>query len=202
MERHARRGRGGFTLIEILIVIAIIAVLAGVLLPRILGATDTANVEACKQNLRNVAESLQLYRMRFHAWPDASGPAFLLELWEKEMVEHTPEDSLLFLCPGVGRSPQRNDGGEAYTDLSYIDPDTIDYAGRNVEDYPIPRHKKAPIASDDNDGVEPNHRFQTNVLWSDWSVTSLDIADYPGEETLVVGPDSPAEELRELSSDG
>jgi prepilin-type N-terminal cleavage/methylation domain-containing protein len=196
------RRRGGFTLIELLIVIAIIAVLATVLLPRVAGVMENANVSACQANLRNFGQDLQLYRNRFKELPNASGPAFLLKLWETGMVEHVEKESLRFLCPGVGQSPSRNEAGAAYDDIENVDPETIDYAGRNVQDHPISRAgaSKEALAADDNDGTEPNHKFKTNVLWADLSVTDFDIATYPGLDVLVVGPDSPEPALQTLSA--
>jgi prepilin-type N-terminal cleavage/methylation domain-containing protein len=58
---HARRP-GGFTLIELVVVIAVIAVLAGLLVPTLLGLTDKARATQSQQLLREVGRGLQ--RMR------------------------------------------------------------------------------------------------------------------------------------------
>lgn len=56
-----RVGRRGFTLIEMLVVIAIIAILAGMLFPVFARARDTANQAVCISNLRQLGVSIRLY---------------------------------------------------------------------------------------------------------------------------------------------
>ena len=51
----------GFTLIELLVVIAVIAILAALLLPALAKARANARSAACKNNLRQMGLSLQMY---------------------------------------------------------------------------------------------------------------------------------------------
>jgi general secretion pathway protein G len=56
------RPRNGFTLIEVLIVVAIVAVLAAVLIPRVSSSTDDAKESSLGYNVKVMREQAQIYR--------------------------------------------------------------------------------------------------------------------------------------------
>lgn len=59
----------GFTLLELLLVIAVIAMLAGLLLAGITQAKEAARSAACKSNLRQIGFALQMYLGDFEEYP-------------------------------------------------------------------------------------------------------------------------------------
>ena len=61
MFRMMRRSRKGFTLIELMIVIAIIAILAAILVPNFIRARAQGQLTACKSNLKNIGTALEMY---------------------------------------------------------------------------------------------------------------------------------------------
>lgn len=70
-----RASERGFTLIELMIVVAIIAILAGILIPNFVNARSQAQTAACESNLRSIATALELYYADNQVYPTASGAA-------------------------------------------------------------------------------------------------------------------------------
>ncbi len=60
---RARRGSGGFTLIELMVVIAILAILFAILTPVLMRARFKTYHSACIGNVRNLATGLESYAM-------------------------------------------------------------------------------------------------------------------------------------------
>jgi len=68
MPRPARRLRG-FTLIEIMVVVVIIAILASLVAPSIMSRIDDARVVKAKNDLRLYESALDLYKMDNYRYP-------------------------------------------------------------------------------------------------------------------------------------
>jgi prepilin-type processing-associated H-X9-DG protein/prepilin-type N-terminal cleavage/methylation domain-containing protein len=63
------RRAGGFTLVELLVVIAVIAILAALLLPALAKAKASAQSAACKSNLRQLGVALNMYVDDYGKYP-------------------------------------------------------------------------------------------------------------------------------------
>ena len=68
-RRPVLSGSGGFTLIEIMVVIAILAILAVIVMPKLVGRTDDARITAAKVQLKNIEEGLHLYKLDNGVYP-------------------------------------------------------------------------------------------------------------------------------------
>lgn len=69
--RSARSSRraGGFTLIEIMVVIVILGVLAALVVPRVMSRPDEARVVAARQDIAAIMQALKLYRLDNQRYP-------------------------------------------------------------------------------------------------------------------------------------
>lgn len=86
---HASRATDGFTFIEIMVVVAILAILAALVVPRIMGRTDDAKRTAAKVQIRNIEGALQLYKLDNGVYP--STEQGLKALVEKPTVGVIPK---------------------------------------------------------------------------------------------------------------
>jgi prepilin-type N-terminal cleavage/methylation domain-containing protein len=74
MQRSGRRGvcgRPGFTMVEMLTVIAIIAILAGILFPVFATVRRNVHKATCTTNLHSIAQGLKMYKDDHGAYPEA-----------------------------------------------------------------------------------------------------------------------------------
>lgn len=106
----------GFTLIEVLVVVAILAILAAIVVPRIMDRPDEAKRVAAKADIGAIVQALKLYRLDNGGYPTTDqGLAALVQKpstnpvpgnWKQGgYLERLPKDpwgsDYQFLSPGV-----------------------------------------------------------------------------------------------------
>ncbi len=69
MKNHEQAGRKGFTLIELMIVVIIIAALAAMVAPRLIDRSDEAKANIARGDLSNLDVSLKLFRLDTGRYP-------------------------------------------------------------------------------------------------------------------------------------
>jgi len=70
LQRRSRRPHG-FTLIELMVVLAILGVLAALIVPNVLGRADDARAMAARTDVGQLAQALKLYRLDNLRYPSA-----------------------------------------------------------------------------------------------------------------------------------
>lgn len=66
------RTNRGFTLLEIIVVVAIIAILAAYIAPKVAGRVDDARISKAKSDIRVLESSLELYKLDNFTYPSNS----------------------------------------------------------------------------------------------------------------------------------
>lgn len=64
-----KSGQGGFTLLEVMVVVVILGILAVLVVPKIISRPDEARVIAAKQDIASLMQALKLYRLDNQRYP-------------------------------------------------------------------------------------------------------------------------------------
>ena len=140
MRKVARQGaQRGLTLIEIMVVVAIIGMLAAMIVPNVIGQGEQAKVDLAKSNMASIASALDMFRLHNSRYPTTEeGLRALVERpssarsWpEGGYLPRTPEDpwgsQYVYISPGssgaydlISLGADGVEGGEGVNaDLNY-----------------------------------------------------------------------------------
>jgi len=91
--------KSGFTLIELMVVVIIIAALAGMVLPRVLNKADEAKANIAKGDIASISMALKFYRLDTGTYPSSEqGLGALMvdpgavDSWKGPYLENNPID--------------------------------------------------------------------------------------------------------------
>jgi prepilin-type N-terminal cleavage/methylation domain-containing protein len=119
---YVQRTQRGFTLIEVLVSVVLVALLAAILYPAYAASRERARQSVCLSNLRQLGQALAMYRQDYGSYPPS--PA-----WLEPLVPYVKDQKVL-LCPSFRETP----GIQAATSYRHqFDGDRLRYGGRDFD---------------------------------------------------------------------
>ena len=116
MTPKVPRGQGGFTLIEILVVVVILGILASIIVPKIMKRPEEARRTKAKIDIKAIETALNLYRLDNGAYPSTEQglealvtkptTGIIPKNWKEEAyLDKVPKDPwknpFVYLSPGL-----------------------------------------------------------------------------------------------------
>ncbi len=101
----------GFTLVELLVVIGIIALLISILLPALNKAREQANIAKCSANMRSAMQAVHIYATEYKGW--LPGPYTSGVIWKSSGAQignadvsndETPTQNMDWVSPTFGKT--------------------------------------------------------------------------------------------------
>lgn len=181
-RHHAR----GLTLLEILVVVAIVAVLVAASIPVVRSMGDSSKQAACTSNLRNIGAALQLYAQDNQGvYPETTHTALGSKAWISALEEQLGKNyERARVCPADPRREDRiRDGGTSYILNSYIFVPAMDPFGRPLGKtlnrpslIPDPGRTMIAFVCSDKLGTGPGNDHTHSERWTSWEAVRGDIS--------------------------
>ncbi|MCA8836273.1 MAG: type II secretion system major pseudopilin GspG [Gammaproteobacteria bacterium] len=94
MNNSHKKRQSGFTLIEILVVIVIIGLLAGIVVPNLVGQVDEAKITTARSNMSSISNALTMYRLKNGRYPSSDQGLQALTAGDslKRFMDRIPKD--------------------------------------------------------------------------------------------------------------
>lgn len=118
MNKHARRTSRlarGLTLIEILVVVTILGLIAGIVGVAVVGQLEEAQIDTTKTQIKTIEDALEIYRMKIGKYPGSTEGLNALANppnGRRPMMETVPKDpwggDYVYISPGQ-HNPARFD---------------------------------------------------------------------------------------------
>ncbi|MBL8760960.1 MAG: DUF1559 domain-containing protein [Phycisphaerae bacterium] len=126
MKRKARQPARAFTLVDVMVSMAVVAVLIGLLLPSLRGVSVTAKRVACSSNVRQIGLGLHMYA---DDWNGMIAPSVFVPGWSQNHRGSSPQEmmTLRLADDSMGLWGQSWDGLGRLTMGDYLDAAKIYY---------------------------------------------------------------------------
>ncbi len=116
-RKKPKPSEAGFTLIEIMVVVIVLAIMASIVVPQFTGITKDAKVSAAKQNLKTLKGAINRFQITMDRYPTmeeglsvlVTQPAEGAEGWSGPYVDELPVDpwnnNFVYRVPGENGKP-------------------------------------------------------------------------------------------------
>lgn len=176
------RTKCGFTLVEVLVVITIIAVLAGLVFKVVAPARTTAQQAQCASNLRQLGLALNLYIQENGNEFPATSHANDETTWFKRLTPFLQNAEKVAICPADPYGERRLAAGQSsYILNEFVGVTLTDPFGRVKENFrnrlslPSPARTMVLMPAADAIGVNTAHDHTHSRKWTSWRAVLADV---------------------------
>lgn len=108
MNKFKRLKQKGFTLLEVMVVIVILGVIAGLVVPNLMGNVEQANIDAAKIEITTIEKAMKMYKLRNNVYPTTEqGLEALVNQTDIEPIPRSfPDEGFL---PDIPKDPWDNE---------------------------------------------------------------------------------------------
>lgn len=191
-QKQHRAGERGFTMVELLTVIAIIAILAALLFPVMAKARDQARQSGCMTNIHTMIQALKMYKDDWRVYPDALyGIQYSGGPYQNRLYPNYVKDRKTFNCPNSPvRLPQDpNPSGTTVTVPPLVTPvnrmpgtAALNYGVAQFSSYDFQYRNDASYGN--TSGIAELHYTKK------WTTTMLSLSDDPRQLVYREPPDA------------
>jgi prepilin-type N-terminal cleavage/methylation domain-containing protein len=176
------RPRRGFTLVELLVVIAVVALLLALLLPAVQQARAAARLTQCRNNLKQIGLALHNYVSANRVFPPGSTNDVEQGGWISNPQSKHIHSWLAMILPGL---EQHGNYAQINFNVSSMDPKNLPAASTIIKDYRCPTYSGRRFSN------APSYvRFSDKYALTNYvALGATDVGHIYGQNTRLFFPD-------------